>query len=621
MVYSATVVRISTPVNDVSEAVGTGFCIENTVTDDVIFLTNAHVVADGQRHHIEVAWAPGKLIPVHVAAIVYDRDLALIKCPKNVWEETAHEYLSGDELETILNVPTEELGFDCMFETTGTEIRCCGHPLGLPTQQVCTGITRGVIDMGVLGQRTLISAAINHGNSGGMCQCVYEGRKVVIGITTMKLSGHDVEQEGGIINIGTVRACLPHMMRELKPPEYDMSDPRIMAALEQIMKQAGPSLKSLQPKHQHWLAANWETHLEKWCSHSVGGKVRGEPRPFGAWVMRHVYSDGKFLENGAQLLNFVVQKSIAGEYSTLAQLNAEHGGWKAIRTGTEVATAALPFQVVITKDPAVLYEPRHGLQELQPTHNLHACKTFYGCTKGEKGAIINIVLPNSLYKLGGGKEGDLIHAFQKIQYAPGVETPSHIIPLDNNGQYTDGGALGTRYTVASMCNNVEWFDSSISNWTEVRFFVKREGGVDAVVQIKIRPPDMKELPAMHRIMPFNNESQQGGADIMGFKLVQVHANHIEKFKLVEYADVSKHDDFRLICVDHPPGGVKIAPGATLLSMNGIDASMWTSWKDFQKDCEMFEKISLEHKQQGKSSHFTAVFGRSGGFKARVIIEV
>jgi hypothetical protein len=56
-------------------------------------------------------------------------------------------------------------------------------------------------------------------------------------------------------------------------------------------------------------------------------------------------------------------------------------------------------------------------------------------------------------------------------------------------------------------------------------------------------------------------------------------------------------------------------------MNGIDAAKWTSWEDFQKDCEMFEKISLERKQQGKTPHFTAVFGRSGGFKARVIIQV
>ena len=161
-VYDATVVRISTPVNNVSEAVGTGFCIKNEVTDDIIFLTNAHVVADGQLHNIEVAWAPGNLIPVEVAAIVYSRDVALIKCSKQAWEQNANEYLKDEELKYILSVPTVELGNDDMFKTNGTKCICVGHPLGLKNQQLCKGITRGVIDMGDYGQRTLISNPINH---------------------------------------------------------------------------------------------------------------------------------------------------------------------------------------------------------------------------------------------------------------------------------------------------------------------------------------------------------------------------------------------------------------------------------------------------------------------------
>jgi len=85
MQYSAPIVRITTPVGAAREAVGTGFCIENdTESNDIIFLTNAHVVAPGAKHSIQLAWAPGHLVPIHVSAILYDRDIALLSCAREL---------------------------------------------------------------------------------------------------------------------------------------------------------------------------------------------------------------------------------------------------------------------------------------------------------------------------------------------------------------------------------------------------------------------------------------------------------------------------------------------------------------------------------------------------------
>lgn len=617
-VYDATVVRISTPVNNVSEAVGTGFCIKNDVTDDVIFLTNAHVVADGQLHNIEVAWAPGNLIPVEVAAIVYSRDIALIKCSKQVWEQNAKEYLKDKELEHILSVPTVKLGHDHMFQTNGTKCSCVGHPLGLKNQQVCKGITRGIIDMGDYGQRTLISNPINHGNSGGKCTTMVDGKEYVIGITTMKLSGKDVEAEGGIINIDTVRAALFHMKQELKPPQINMNDPRTMAALKQLLQKAGCNfpmepLKNAQvkPSNVLWLSENYEEHASQWVEHAVAGRVNGDARPFAAWLLRHVYYNNELLENGASMLDYVLDRCSAGKYKELTEFSSQNKGWKAIRTGAVIPTMPNGMSIQVAKKTVSLHPPRHGLVGLQPVHNIPSYKTYYGCRNDERGAIVNTLMKTSLYKMAGGQEGDLIYAFQL--------NDTDITYLDKNGEFTKTGALGTRYSVSSMCNNIPWATETTCN--TVRFLVKREGGENTDVTIQMRCPTPDEIPAMYKIMPFNNESDNAGAEVMGFKLVQVHKNHIEQLQLMEYADETRHYDFRLICVSHPPRGVKIPPGATLVSMNGVDAYTWNNMKDFCNAMDAMEKEMDEKKKRGEDVHFTAVFARSGGFKSRVIIKV
>lgn len=610
--YDATVVRISTPVNNVSEAVGTGFCIKNDVTDDVIFLTNAHVVADGQLHNIEVAWAPGNLIPVEVAAIVYSRDIALIKCSKQSWEQNATEYLQDEELEYILSVPTVELGNDDMFKTNGTKCVCVGHPLGLKNQQLCEGITRGVIDMGDYGQRTLISNPINHGNSGGKCTTLVDGKEYVIGITTMKLSGKDVEAEGGMINIDTVRAALFHMKQELKPPQLSRE------MLEQLLHKAGYNFPTeplehpgVKPSNVSWLSDNYEEHAAQWVKHAVAGRVNGEARPFAAWLLRHVYYNNELLENGSTMLDSVLDYCSAGKYKELSEFSSQNKGWKAIRMGNGLPTMPNGMTLQVSKKTVSLHPPRHGLVGLQPVHNIPSYKTFYGCQKDERGAIVNNLMKTSLYKMAGGQEGDLIYAFQL--------NDTDVVYLDKNGEFTKTGALGTRYSVASMCNNIPWANATAS--TNVRFLVKRQGGEDVDVTINMRCPTPDEIPAMHKIMPFNNESDNAGAEVMGFKLVQVHKNHIEQLQLMEYADETRHYDFRLICVAHPPRGVKIAPGATLVSMNGVDASNWNSMKDFCAAMDVMEKEMGEKKARGEDVHFTAVFARSGGFKSRVIIKV
>lgn len=608
--YCAPIVRISTPVDASRQAVGTGFCVRNKVSDDVIFLTNAHVVAPGSQHFIEVVWAPGHPIPVNVSAIVYDRDIALLKCSKEKWQNMAMTYLTGDELDRVLNVPTLALGNDAMFSASGTPVVCKGHPLGLPEQQVSYGNTRGVINMPNGEQRNLIQAPINHGNSGGPVLVKFENKEYVVGISTMKLSGKDVEGEGGMININEIKAVMPSLMGTLNPkPKID---PKMLEAIRQAFGQRFPSVAaaSLTSEQRCWLIDNAKTHCMNWDSNAVAGRVGGLPRTFTAWVVRHVTDEEKLLHNGDSILHYVVDRCMANKYEELTELQSKNGGWKSVRLNSEKQPVAVARMLQQKQTTTLLHAPILGWSNTQSVHNVDY-KEYYNTEKN--GMIINTVYPCSLYANNGGCEGDLVYAFER--------SDGPVMQLDKEGRFSKSGAFGMRLSVATMCHNVQW-DIGQEKPTSIKLHVLREGGEKKTVEFTMRPPTTAELPCMHLITPFNNESkQQNCAEIEGFRLVQVHLNHVQQMGLSEYQDPEKQYKFRIMCMSYPMGDVKVAPGSVLTSMNGwdgekevhVNTKAWRSWSEFESHMNMFE----EGVKGGKIKFWKAVFARPG-FKVSVI---
>ena len=609
--YCSPIVRISTPVDSMHQAVGTGFCINNTVSDDVIFLTNAHVVAPGSQHFIEVVWAPGHPIPIHVSAIVYDRDIALLKCPRTTWESMANTYLSGQELEMVLSIPTLTLGDDSMFSASGTPVMCKGHPLGLPEQQVSYGNTRGVINMPNGEQRNLIQAPINHGNSGGPVLVNYKGKEYVVGISTMKLSGKDVEGEGGMININEIRAVLQTLMSTVKPlPKIDA---QTLAKLRAVLGSTFPSaaVAALSPEHRDWLSENAQSHKGSWNEHAVAGRVGGVPRTFTAWVLRHVVNNDSLLKNGQSMLHYVMDKCIQNQYSELSELKTKNGGWKSIRLNSEQQPVAITRMLRQKEVPTLIHAPILGWANTQPVHNVDY-KEYYNTDVS--GMIINTVYPYSLYANNGGCEGDLVYAFERS------DIPGKLM-LDKQGRYTKHGSFGARLSVATMCHNVPW-DIGQENPVSIKLYALRPGGDKKTVEFTMRSPSQHELPTMHLIRPFNNESKdQNCAEIEGFQLAQMHMNHVQQMGLAEYESPEKQYKFRILCMGSPLGETKVAPGSVLLSMNGWDGEkehevktkQWRSWNDFEAHMNQFEQGVKE----GKVKFWKATFGRPG-FKVTVI---
>ena len=621
---SHAIARISTPVDPTKEAVGTGFIIENTgQTDDITFLTNAHVVAPGQKHFVELAWCKPQKIPAHVVAICYDRDLSLISVSRELWEKTVDEYVgkNTEEADFIKRAQPLTLGDAKMLNPIGTEVCCQGHPLGLEDQQYSWGKTRGVYNMPGGEQRILIQAPINHGNSGGPVFTNYEGKRHVIGVSTMKLSGEAVEGEGGIITIMEIKAILPTMMSALAPKE-NIGDRAQM--LMQLLSQMGLNVRKVENEiphfdHEHvsWLHKNYTEFCNKWEQLAIGGRVNGSPRSFKAWFNRHIVdTSGNFLYNGQKMFAMVLNMTKNNRYVELNDIKAQ--GWRQIRLNAEKQLVKLDLSKLQQHEklPQLLHAPIFGWENLQSVQNVDY-RVFYGIEdKTTQGAIVNTVLKNSLYEKGSGKEGDLIYAFsvQKMNGSDVSETVYDRVMLDKSGKFSsDGTALGTRISLSAALHHFPWKLAGEEVSYRVILNVMREGGEKANVVFTIDSPEASDLPLMKKVIPFNNETNnQYGCKINGLTLAQCNANFIEKLRLTEYLDQKEQYKFRVICLQSDKQ--KIYPGATLVKLNGVDTTKFQNWNEFTDECKKFEALCMS---KNPPKYWTAEFARPG-FKCKVI---
>lgn len=650
--YSPSIARICTPVDSTKQAVGTGWIIENdSDTKDITFLTNAHVVAPGAHHTIELAWAHGRKMPAEVVAICYDRDIALLKLSREVYENAIKDYLTeGDkETELIASAPALKLATSDMYKPIGTSVWCQGHPLGLPNQQVSWGNTRGVYNMPNGEQRYLIQAPINHGNSGGPVFTKIDDEDYVVGISTMKLSGKQVEGEGGMIIESEIRAILPTMMQHLniEVPVMDKVSAiqRMLASVLGIppgkikiangklhAPQHNSKLSEEDHKQMAWLHDNWRTFNTQWVENTCGGTVQGQPRTFEAWFHRHVWDKTAqdFHYNGDSLMNFAVCAGNRGLYSELTKIKNIAGGWKEVRLGLKDHVVSMDMSHIMhhAAVPHLIHAPILGFENIQAISNIDY-DVYYNCGKDVNGIIINTVLPRSLYAKAGGHEADLIHAFSvNLINSETDEVIKHgaTVKLDREGNFSENGmGLGCKISLATMCHHLPWYKDGDKTANQIVFHVYREGGTQVKLSTKFQSPTVEDLPEMKMLTPFNNESRPPpGMKIGDIALAQCNVNIVKKFKLMEYFDTKKQYQFKVVCL----GSSKhhIAPGSTLTHMsaisgdkldNDMDVNNIKSWEEFENTVKEFQRHC---EGENKPKFWKAVFERPG-FKTTIIHKI
>lgn len=620
--YSPSIARISTPVDPTKQAVGTGWIVKSPHKNYVTLITNAHVVAPGKIHRIEMCWCHGKDMPAEVAAICYDRDLALLKVHKEVWDKMVDEYVTNPtEKNYIKSAPPIRLGDENMFSPMDTKVWCQGHPLGLPHQQTSWGNTRGIYEMPNQEIRYLIQAPINHGNSGGPVFVEYEGETYCVGISTMKLSGEQVEGEGGMITVMELKSVLPSMMATVDPPMN--IDDKAASILAMLQKALGPGVEVTKVAHAgvvtenqaKWLSENMSDFETKWNYHAVGGRVAGSPRVFVSWLNRHVYNQYR----GSYLLAMALHMCQQGRYAELARYKSQMGGWREIRCDAEKHAMTLDLGKLMrhASIPQLLHAPIFGWENCQSIQNV-AYREYYkiGADENVNGIIVNTVLPGSLYATAKGFEDDLIYAFEVNQ---GNRSVIPKTMLDKEGHFSEkDSVLDFTHTLTSKLQHLEWqLEGKEPN--VVKLYVIRGpilGNKRRQLSFNLASPTPEQQPKMRKISPFNNESGQvNGVSMMGMKLVQCNMNIVKECQLMEYAAPKAAYLFRVVCIE--ADGAKIMPGSTLTQFNGQDVTKLRDWGEFAKMCTAFQE-QLE--SDNKPKYCSLEFERTG-FKCKVIKKV
>ena len=184
---------------------GTGF----VVSADGFLITCAHVIQGADRIAVEIQ---GKTHIARVVAVEPDDDLALLRIDAS----GLHPLSLADSGQVRL----------------GEEVRAIGFPLSTVLGngiKVTRGIVAGIIEKAE-GQRFLIDAAVNPGNSGGP---VVNGRGQVLGVASSKLVGLELTRVG--FCVPAERAVSLLKANQVKPldgaSDKDLDGPSLVEAV------------------------------------------------------------------------------------------------------------------------------------------------------------------------------------------------------------------------------------------------------------------------------------------------------------------------------------------------------------------------------------------------------
>ena len=597
------VVRVVGPMPGTPKmSVGSGTIIKNTKSKGITILTNAHVIAQSPIVKIQPMFAMHKSYPVKVAGVCYDRDVALLHAN----EETSKEMLADIQKYGYKTIPYMELGSMNMVNIHGSDILAVGYPLGMPNQQVSNGITRGWYTTNTGEEMLMVGCAINEGNSGGALLYNDGKKNFLIGIPTAKLAGQNIENEGMVKNIDSVKAILPALMTNVSEPKVQYLSPAMLQQLMKAFQSQGvglgnPQAAGFKESHASWLIDNCSVFLSTWREQAVGGLVGGEPRTFSGWFQRHVYSNEHFLKGGIELLHNVIDSVKNDTVASLIRERNKSGGWKKYRESNCNAGIVPPNQGGVQIQTQQLTHLVHSPRVFGQSHAVKTNDMFhyYGANPDNHvgGVILTHMNHNSLFSQAGGKVNDIIYA---IKY-----DNNKWMELNMNGTYEKDN-LGVTHSLKGLTNLIP-LGSSMSVKV-IRRCVSSEPEYKEI-NFKMREPTHDELPHVHMVHPFNDTSNevQTGCEILGMKMSPLKMNHVQQFSLIDYMKEENRNEFRVVVTDvHPnsPAWGIIPQGSLVEKLNGVEPP--NNFKEFiEKVQKVDETTKCWHLQTSRNGVYTS----------------
>jgi len=584
------------------KAIGTGFFLTMDgvhIKEEGLLLTNAHVVTNSPVVKIMTTYIEHQALPVTVVAVCHDRDLALLKVEPQVQQfllRNLHARYGLDHIPSLSFADSDTL-------RTGTEVHAVGHPLGLIDQQFTTGKYQGCVHLNNE-IRGLSGALINGGNSGGPTLITVEhenqqsieglhyfvpSKYKVIGINTFKLTGANVDGENGFIHSNTVKHVLPTLTIPLEM-RYKQ-EKKVMEMLSKMSVQtshpaaAAALFGHLSPKECEVISnSNIET---AWETYKLGGLSRGRPRTFVSWLGRHVFSPGvKHMHRGGpELLSKVLAFAENKDWSGILNWKGTDR-WSVVRekvTDTSKPETRPSMIRILPPPPSHVHSPQIGITT-QPIFTADLL-VHYQCPKLENGkwaatggVLVTSVENSSLFKIAGGKEGDIIYKFSN----------------DNvEAELSPGGTWYSKkrdlpMSIIDLCN-----DTPIDGRITFHIIRQHEGIVN--LTLSHRQPTYDELPDIRQTYAFCDEGryeQQQKVQVQGIVFAPLRLQHVGMFKILDYMAPSNRYGFKVVVESVSPESSAYAtdaihPGSIVTHVN--DEMAPENWKDFQVQIKQFHQ--------------------------------
>jgi S1-C subfamily serine protease len=543
-------------------------------------------------------------LPVTVVSLCHDRDLALLKVEPQVqqWLKRTLKSRFG-----VDHIPALSFG-DSDNLRVGRQVHAVGHPLGLIDQQFTTGDYQGPVHLNNE-IRGLSGALINGGNSGGPLlwkskneteEKTFEGLHYfvpshyeLVGINTFKLTGANVDGENGFIHANTVKNVLPTLLKPLSLRyENEASAQKWISQLKaQQLKSVESTIHAL---HDH-LTEDEQTSLQNiemhttWENEEMGGLVKGNPRSFHSWLMRHVIvPDGKSIHRGGpELLSKVLGYINSDDWEGLSEFKSGRRWGKIRQELMGTSPESLPAVIRILPPPAShIHSPQVGITS-QPIYTSDIL-THYSCPQNSKnewittgGVMVTDVQPKSLYMLAGGKEGDIIYHFENKNVSASL---------------TAGGTWYSKrrdlpLSLTDLCN-----DTIIGETMKMK--VLRQGGELVDIEMVNREPTYDELPQIRQTYGFCDEGRfesQQRVQVQGIQFTPLRLQHVSMFKLLEYMSPQKRHNFRVVVEAVSPESPAYATdaihaGSVVTHINDVPVA--DSWTEVQT------QLSTPHPETG-----------------------
>lgn len=532
-------------------AAGSGWF--HKVKDELVIITNAHVVNGAKAIFIRLPAKHTENIPVYPVGISSDLDLAVCKLDDDglnrINEIMASTYKDYKEFPHLKMGDSDKVHPTQFKDLKAPRVITRGYPFGTEYQQFTDGRVSGIKHANEQ-EYIVTTATIEPGNSGG--PCLNEDGEV-IGINSMKMV--KAAETNMIIPINRVKIVLPELMNnshnsDLIQKFLDEQKQRQQLSKRFVSQLLGRLQEDSVQFDEVKFSNMWETHNLGGFKKSADGRIsRVTVRD---WFQKHILHKEDSYDMFKQVVEHVNNEA-PDEIHNMRKVG--------FKTFCKPGKIKIKPQHLRETPPRILHMPRLGYRTCNA--NEAALKHYDALS----GVIIRDVVPNGTFHLSKVQKYDLL---------TDIEIQGKKMKVDNYGEvwYED---LCVSLPIKDVIHR-QAFETNIT------LHLKSYDGSPKTCAFTYSFLKDNEKPSIRLLETLDDSKhvREGMQLPNGLVVKSLRLDDVYRMKLVEYMQPHKQNDFKIVVVDIVPGSdafhlLNFRVGTILEKING--ESVGSSWSE------------------------------------------